>query len=166
MRNLLQSQYTVAGALDSSSLESSYVLYSQLSPMFCSHIAWTEAAEALMNVSRDIWHPGLSFESDDSTARLLSSKGSSALRASWNTSSCLSLWLLCRIKYPQMFCHQKSSILPISLRHLGLTRHCQGRHFTINYILFSLQHINSPVAKKKKKFPIPALIIHISPRRK
>lgn len=41
-----------------------------------------------------------------------------------------------RTRYAQMFYHQKSSELPISLRHLGLTQHCQGWHFIINYTLF------------------------------
>lgn len=66
---------------------------------------------------------------------------------------CLCLWLLWRTRYAQMFYHQKRSELPISLRHLGLTQHCQGWHFIINYTLFfPPTHQFSSSKKKKNSF--------------
>lgn len=123
-----------------------------------------------MNVIRDMCPLGCPLRVLTELPALLSSESSSALKASWNTSPYLSLLLFCRTRYPQRFCYQIVSILPISIRHLGLTHHCKGQHFIIHYNLFfffCLQRINSPAGKQKKTkthnfFATPSFTTHIS----
>lgn len=122
------------GALDSSSLESSCILHSQLPPtLLRSHTAWGEAAVADSSTWAGRYGTlGCPLRALTALTALLSSQGSSSLRSSWNTSPCLSLWLFCRTRYPLMFCYRKSSVPPVSVRHLGLAHHSQRQHLIIN----------------------------------
>lgn len=104
-----------------------------------------------MNVIRDMCPLGCPLRVLTELPALLSSESSSALKASWNTSPYLSLLLFCRTRYPQRFCYQIVSILPISIRHLGLTHHCKGQHFIIHYNLFFFFASNVSILQQENK---------------
>lgn len=126
------------GALDGSSLESSCIRHARLpATLLRSHSAWGEAAVADSRLWAGIYGTlGCPLRVLTALTALLSSQGSSALRASWNTCPCLSLWLFRRTRYPQMFCYRKSSVPPVSIRHLGLAHHHRRQDLIINLIFF------------------------------